>query len=68
MSMIAFPVYDDKMARDLANFIDEKHGRIIRNSINRKGAQVVHVEFPDSQDIAADIMRQKLQHTYREAA
>lgn len=68
MSMIAFPMNDDGLVAEMDDFIKAKHGRVIRGSISRHGIPLVHVEFPDSQDIAADIMRQKLQHTYREAA
>lgn len=68
MSMIAFPLNDDGLVWDMDRFIQAHHGRKIRGSIGRNGMPLVHVEFPDAHDIAADIMRQKLQSTYREAA
>ena len=68
MNMIALPLNDDGLVWDMDRFIQAHHGRKIGGSISRNGMPLVNVEFPDAQDIAADIMRQKLQSTYREAA
>lgn len=68
MSMIAFPLNDDGLVVDMDNFIKSKHGRVIRGSISRTGMPLVHVEFPDANDIAADIMRRKLESSYQVAA
>lgn len=65
MSMIAFPLNDDGLVSDMDDFIAAKNGRVIRGSISRQGIPLLHVEFPDQQDIAADIMRRKLSYSYQ---
>ena len=65
MSTISFPLNDDGLVSEMDDFIAAKNGRVIRGSISRQGIPLLHVEFPDQQDIAADIMRRKMAHSYR---
>lgn len=64
MGQIAFPMNDDGLVWDFECWFKSQGGDL-KEAVNNHGMPIVHVAFPDAQDIAADIMRRKIAHTYR---